>query len=75
MSGPNSAICLRVLYATSGTDLAYGTIGLRTCYVMSGTELAYGATRRLMKALEVGSAISLRERYAMPAIRLRELRY
>eukprot|EP00961_Rhodomonas_salina_P271028 3662494-Rhodomonas_salina.2 len=31
----NSAICLRVCYAMSGTDLAYGAICLRISYASS----------------------------------------
>eukprot|EP00961_Rhodomonas_salina_P172419 2325099-Rhodomonas_salina.2 len=55
----------RMLYATSGTDLAYAGIclrvcfamsgtDLRVCYAMSGTDIAYGATRTLGVRLCVG---------------------
>eukprot|EP00961_Rhodomonas_salina_P295765 3935777-Rhodomonas_salina.2 len=35
------AICQRLCYALSGTELAYGAIA--RCYALSGTELVYGA--------------------------------
>eukprot|EP00961_Rhodomonas_salina_P018006 242128-Rhodomonas_salina.5 len=35
-------ILLRLCYALSGTDKAYGAILLRLCYALSGTDIAYG---------------------------------
>eukprot|EP00961_Rhodomonas_salina_P303717 3941342-Rhodomonas_salina.2 len=55
-------VSLRVCFAMSGTDVAYGGIALRVCCAMSGTDRAYGGiTLRACCA----SPHNLRARYAM----------
>eukprot|EP00961_Rhodomonas_salina_P034079 458488-Rhodomonas_salina.7 len=60
-----SAICLRLRYAMSGTDLAYSAICLRLRFAMSGTDMS-GTD---MSGSDIpSSAICLRLRYAVSGI-------
>eukprot|EP00961_Rhodomonas_salina_P296597 3936491-Rhodomonas_salina.6 len=51
------AICLPVLYAISGTDIANTASGLRARYAMSSTDVVYGGIRHraVMRARVTGA--------------------